>query len=83
MPIPPAQVILAGATGIRRLSTDTAIIRLIQDAYCYAFQIVMYFALGTVIIAIPFAAGMQWLNAKKVAQSQTEAQNSGQKSSTP
>lgn len=63
-------MILAGATGILSLSTDPTIIRLIQDAYCYAFQTTMYFALGALIIAIPFSAGMEWLNAKKVAARQ-------------
>lgn len=38
VPIPPEEVLLAGATGIRSLSSDTAVICLIQDAYCYAFH---------------------------------------------
>lgn len=75
VPIPTTKVILAGATGIRSLSSDPAVIRLIQNAYCYAFQITMYFALGALVIAIPFAAGMQWLNAKKVAKGRTASGN--------
>lgn len=75
VPIPTAEVILAGATGIRSLSSDEAVIRLIQNAYCYAFQVTMYFSLGALVIAIPFAARMQWLNAKKVAKSKMATGN--------
>lgn len=67
IPIPTADVILAGATGIGSLTSDPTAMRLIQDAYCYAFQITMYYALAALIVATPFAAGMQWLKAKKVA----------------
>lgn len=69
VPIPASEVVAAGATGIRTLTPDSAVIRLIQTAYCYAFDITMYFALGSLVIAIPCAAGMQWLNARKIAQS--------------
>lgn len=68
VPIPTEEIVLAGATGIRSLSSDPAVIRLIQDAYCYAFQVTMYFALAALVIAIPFAAGMEWSGAKKLAK---------------
>lgn len=60
-------MVLAGPTGIRTLTSDPTLTRAIQDAYCYAFQMTMYYALATVLVAIPFAAGMQWLNAKTAA----------------
>ncbi|KAI0018951.1 efflux pump antibiotic resistance protein [Xylariomycetidae sp. FL0641] len=66
-PIPPSAVVFAGPTGIRSLTTDQVIIRLIQDAYCNAFQTTMYYALATLVATLPFAVGMQWLNAKSVA----------------
>lgn len=68
IPIPPEAVVLAGPTGIKSLTTDVTLTRAIQDAYCYAFQTTMYYALAALVVAIPFAAGMQWLNAKKMAK---------------
>ncbi|KAL1866367.1 hypothetical protein Daus18300_006831 [Diaporthe australafricana] len=64
VPIPVEEVIAVGPTGIRFLTTDDSVVRLIQQAYCFAFDMTMYFALAALIAAIPFAVGTQWLNAK-------------------
>ncbi|PHH88186.1 hypothetical protein CDD83_7860 [Cordyceps sp. RAO-2017] len=68
IPIPARAVQMAGPTGIRTLTTNPALIRLIQNAYCYAFRDTMYFALAALVVAIPFALRMQWLNARAVAK---------------
>ncbi|KAI1493661.1 efflux pump antibiotic resistance protein [Biscogniauxia mediterranea] len=56
-------VMAAGPTGIRTLTSDAALVRLIQEAYCEAFQNTMYYALAGLVVSIPLAGGMQWLNA--------------------
>lgn len=60
-----AVVIGVGPTGIKFLTLDESVIRLLQESYCYAFDMTMYFALAALVVAIPFALGMQWLNTKE------------------
>ncbi|KAK8075551.1 MFS general substrate transporter [Apiospora hydei] len=67
-PIPQEIVIAAGPTGIHKLTSDEAQIRLIQEAYCYAFQNTMYYGLACLVVSVPFALGMQWLKAKSTSK---------------
>lgn len=74
VPIPADEVISVGPTGIRSLTTVESVIQQIQQAYCFAFDMTMYFALAALIVAIPCAVGMQWLNAR-AAKNQDESQD--------
>ncbi|KAL4738633.1 major facilitator superfamily domain-containing protein [Aspergillus similis] len=63
-PVPADTVIAAGPTGLQALANTPAMLRSLQDVYAGALQSVMYFALGTACVAVPFALGMEWRNAK-------------------
>ncbi|KAF5857251.1 hypothetical protein ETB97_006049 [Aspergillus alliaceus] len=76
LPISAETVIAAGPTGLRSLTTDTAILRQLQDAYAYGIRMVMYFALAASCAAVPFALGMEWLNVKKEAAKRKKVEES-------
>lgn len=69
----PAVVIAAGPKGMKALAHDAVVLRFLQDSYAVAVRHTLYFAVATVIVAIPFALGMQWLNMKVISKAKSES----------
>ncbi|KAH5296153.1 hypothetical protein HBI12_213810 [Parastagonospora nodorum] len=62
------QVIDAGAGGINSIAPDGAVLKSLREAYAEALRGSFVLALVSTCLALPFAAGMQWLNIKRVAE---------------
>ncbi|KAJ8112239.1 hypothetical protein OPT61_g5348 [Boeremia exigua] len=69
----PAAVIAAGPKGMKALAHDAVVLRFLQDSYAVAVRHTLYVAVATVIVAIPFALGMQWLNVKAISKAKSES----------
>jgi hypothetical protein len=66
------QVIDAGAGGINSIAPDGAVLKSLREAYAEALRGSFLLALVGICLALPFAAGMQWLNIKRVAEERKE-----------
>ncbi|KAF2691971.1 efflux pump antibiotic resistance protein [Lentithecium fluviatile CBS 122367] len=64
----PIAVLSAGPTGLTAFAHDPIILRFLQNCYANAVRNTLYVALATAAVAMPFAAGMQWLNVKKIGE---------------
>lgn len=62
------QVIDAGAGGLKTIASNAAVLEHLRAAYAEALKGTFVLALIGTCLALPFAAGMQWLNIKKVAE---------------
>lgn len=71
------QVIDAGAGGIELIAPNVAILQSLRDAYAEALRGSFVLALVATCLALPFAAGMQWLNVKRVAEERQENAREG------
>jgi hypothetical protein len=65
-------VINAGATNLRVLTQDPGVLHAIQVSYSKAVTNTLYLATAAVALALPFAAGMQWKNVKRVSAQRKE-----------
>jgi hypothetical protein len=71
------QVLDAGAGGLKIVAPDIATLQDLREAYADALRGPFVLALVATCIALPFAAGMQWLNIRRVAEERKRA--SGEK----
>lgn len=74
-------IVHAGPLAITQLTHSPDAIYGIRLAYSKGIYHVLIFALAVVCASIPAAAGMQWLNLKKVAEAREQARG-GQPSTT-
>ena len=66
------QVINAGAGGLKTIAPNMAVLQDLREAYAEALRGTFVLALVGTCLALPFAAGMQWLNIKRVAEYRRE-----------
>jgi hypothetical protein len=66
------QVINAGAGGLKMVAPDMAVLQDLREAYAEALRGTFVLALVGTCLALPFAAGMQWLNIKNIAEKRIE-----------
>ncbi|OAG09464.1 MFS general substrate transporter [Paraphaeosphaeria sporulosa] len=66
--VAPQDVIDAGAGGIAAIAQSPLALRKLREAYAESLKGTFVLALVGSCLALPFAAGMQWLNIKKVAE---------------
>ena len=69
----PQTIVDAGPLAITHLTSDPATILGVRLAYTKAIQNIIIFSLAVLCASIPAAAGMQWLNIRKVAEARKEA----------
>jgi hypothetical protein len=62
------QVLDAGAGGLRSTAPDIATLQDLREAYADALGGTFVLASVVTCLALPFAAGMQWLNIKRIAE---------------
>ncbi|KAI4124378.1 MAG: hypothetical protein LQ347_005765 [Umbilicaria vellea] len=65
--ISPKAVFNIGATNLAALTTDPKILKALRGSYSQAVVNVLYFALGIVVFALPFALALEWKNVKRVS----------------
>lgn len=65
-------IVHAGPLAIPQLTSDPNTILSIRLAYSKSIQHIIIFALAVVCASIPAAAGMQWLNIRKVADARSK-----------
>ncbi|KAF2867710.1 MFS multidrug transporter-like protein [Massariosphaeria phaeospora] len=61
-------VLEAGVGGLTRLAPNPAVLQQLREDYAEALRGTFILALVGTCVALPFAAGMQWLNIKTVAE---------------
>jgi hypothetical protein len=69
----PQTIVNAGPLAITHLTSDPDMILGIRLAYTKAIQNIIIFSLAVVCASVPAAAGMQWLNIRKVAEARNDA----------
>ncbi|KAJ4305907.1 hypothetical protein N0V90_001440 [Kalmusia sp. IMI 367209] len=67
-PISAQQVIDAGAGGLSTVTQKPIVLQQLREAYAESLRGTFILALVGTCLALPFAAGMQWLNIKKIAE---------------
>ncbi len=65
--IPAQNVVHAGATNLNRLSADPSTLRALQASYSQAVTNILYFSLGVLVFALPFAVLMEWKSVKSLS----------------
>ena len=70
--ISPQAVFHDGATNLPLLAPDPDVLRALRGAYARAVVDVLYFALGTAAVALPFALVMEWRNVKTTSERRVE-----------
>ena len=75
--ISPQNVIHAGATNLKSLTTDGAVLLALQACYSQAVTNVLYFALAAIALGMPFAIFMEW---KTLKEPQVEGNDGGEHS---
>lgn len=66
--IAPEEVLNAGAGGLIAISNSALVLKKLREAYAESLKGTFVLALVGTCLALPFAAGMQWLNIKTVAE---------------
>lgn len=72
--VSPKAVFNIGATNLAALTTDPKILKALRRSYSQAVVNVLYFALGIVVFALPFALALEWKNVKKVSAQRIQEQ---------
>jgi hypothetical protein len=68
----PHTIVNEGPLAITHLTKNPDMVLGIRLAYTKAIQHIMIFSLACVCASVPAAAGMQWLNIRKVAEARTQ-----------
>lgn len=61
-------VIDSGAGGLRSIAPNALVLQQLREAYAVSLKGTFRLALFGTCLALPFAAGMQWLNIKRIAE---------------
>lgn len=72
--VSPKAVFNIGATNLAALTTDLKILKALRRSYSQAVVNVLYFVLGIVVFALPFALALEWKNVKKVSAQRIQEQ---------
>lgn len=65
-------VLEAGAGGLKAIAPSIEVLQALREAYAEALRPTFVLALVGTCLALPCAAGMQWLNIKDVAKERVE-----------
>ena len=65
--VSPDAVVMNGALNLQSLTTSPSILHGLREAYAIAISHVNYFLVATIVISVPTALGMEWLNIKRVS----------------
>lgn len=71
----------AGAADLRRIAGSSEVEHILRGIWSKAIVRTIYLAVAFAAAAIPFAIGMEWLNAKKIAQQRKCQAESSEESS--
>ncbi|KAF2452214.1 hypothetical protein P171DRAFT_336955, partial [Karstenula rhodostoma CBS 690.94] len=66
--VAPKYIINAGAGGIAAIAQSPPVLRQLREAYAESLKGTFVLALVKTCLALPFTAGMQWLNINEVAE---------------
>lgn len=80
--VSPQQVIDAGAGALVDLAPNATVLRQLREAYAESLKGTYMLALAGTCVALPFAAGMQWLNIKKIAEERRKKADTEKREST-
>ncbi len=70
--VSPDAVVLNGALNLQSLTTSSSILHGLREAYAIAISHVNYFLVAIIVISVPTALGMEWLNIKRVSMQREE-----------
>lgn len=70
--VSPDAVVLNGALNLQSLTTSPSILHGLREAYAIAISHVNFFLVATIVISVPTALGMEWLNIKRVSMQREE-----------
>ena len=74
--VSPDAVVTNGALNLQSLTTSPSILHGLREAYAIAISHVNYFLVATIVISVPTALGMEWLNIKRVSIQREENKRS-------
>ncbi|KAL8837431.1 MAG: hypothetical protein Q9170_002515 [Blastenia crenularia] len=66
-------ILTAGAANLKGLTDSPHVLSELRMVWCKAIDRIMLLSVSLVAASVPFTLGMEWINAKKVAQSRKQA----------